>query len=83
MQQAEQGICKLTLCSCHTRGVLSRTLAGALVSQTPLLRLPEGSRQPEREISWLSRLGDKGLYFSRIACTLWAIHTVSHCCVAQ
>ena len=59
------------------------TLAGALVSQTPLLRLPEGSRQPECEISWLSRLGDKGLYFSRIACTLWAIHTVSHCCVAQ
>jgi len=54
-----------------------------LVFQTPLLRLPEGSRQPEREISWLNRLGDKGLYFSRIACTLWAIHTVSHCCVAQ
>ena len=56
---------------------------GALVSQTPLLRLPEGSRQPEREISWLNRLGDKGLYSSRIACTSWAIHTVSHCCVAQ
>ena len=83
MQQAEQGICKQTLCSLHTWGVLSRTLAGALVSQTPLLRLPEGSRQPERGISWLNRLDDKGLYFSRIACTSWAIHTVSHCCVAQ
>jgi len=54
-----------------------------LVFQTPLLRLPEGSRQPEREISWLNRLDDKGLYFSRIACTSWTIHTVSHCCVAQ
>lgn len=49
----------------------------------PAAASAKGSRQPEREISWLSRLGDKGLYFSRIACTLWAIHTVSHCCVAQ
>jgi len=35
MQQAEQGICTQTLCSWHTRGVLSRTLAGALVSHIP------------------------------------------------
>ena len=35
MPQAEQGICTQTLCSRHTRGVLSRTLAGALVSQAP------------------------------------------------
>ena len=29
-----------------------------------LLRLPEGSRQPERESAGWNRLGDKGLYFS-------------------
>ena len=49
----------------------------------PLLRLPEGSRQPERVNQLVEPFGRTGLYFSRIACTSWAIHTVSHCCVAQ
>ena len=53
MPQAEQGICTQTLCSRHTRGVLSRALAGALVSQAPAQK--EGN-----EIRFLTVLSGTG-----------------------
>jgi len=62
MQQAEQGICKQTLCSWHTRGVLSRTLAGALVSHIPLRCFARNKAPPGKwnqiELVW------RMLYFS-------------------
>jgi len=55
MQQAGQGICEQTLCSWHTRSMLSRTLAGALVFQA----LPAPTRsEAGRELKsvWSTKL---------------------------
>ena len=55
MPQAEQGICTQTLCSRHTRGVLSRALAGALVSQAPAQKAGNEIRFFDRSVRYKAK----------------------------